>query len=321
MVKKKNRNKQNKSRRNTNSGSAARVKALTNELCGVSDPFCKHARVVSPVGTRANTITFSMKESITITTDADGFKFFALRAVGSSASQSLKDSYNASGDFPATSAWQSSTYTFPSYVSDLRPVSAGVRWFSLLPSTSTGGTVWTIPISDDKMLMDNAVHSAANLYNSPGVVQSSIREPGTYVLPLQDASQLVTFVASSTSTSTYTDHPFGDVLIRFSGPASTNVVQLEYIINYEGLIDSAGSANNFGVAHPERPIPLQYLKSVVGGYVAGSADKVEKTLKDKAFGFAKRIFNRTFEAALHHYLPNREGMIQGQNYAAIMDVD
>jgi hypothetical protein len=171
-------------------------------------------------------------------------------------------------------------------------------------------------MSDDSELLDGLAHNWVDLFNSPNVTSVDLRSPGSYVLPLIEPQLLADYKPSAGTNTPIPDLPFGAVLIQISGPNGTPCCAIDLVINYEGIIDMSNAGMNLGRQHPERPLALAYQKQVAGGYVAGTLDKISKTLKERAIAYANKWSSRIMDAGIHHFLPSN-----GPTYPMIEDVD
>ena len=315
MTQRKNKRKNNKRRSAPRRKGYSSLSTKTvNDLCAVSDPFCKHAKTVAPYGTNSYTIAFQKKTVFNVTTSAYGSSYSLFRA-----SESIYNYHTqspVSSDFVGISAYDAGLGTYADLVADVRIVSAGLHWHSLLPSTSTGGNLVIIPVADDNQLLDGNNHDFEDLYNSPGTIVTDIRDPGTYVLPVGDKTMARKFKTKVQNGNVITDMGHEAVLLYTEGPASTNVLTFEFVINYEGIIDTTISNMSLGSPQVPRPLAIQYAGEVANGYFQGALQRTQKSMKERAIAYARKWSERFFKAGIEHYLPPAN-----PNTPMIMDVD
>jgi len=305
-------NKKNKSKPNNNGNRAVVVRKqpqqsvnpkAVSSLCSITDPFCPHSRgAKSPYGSTPNTVTFSVRNTASATTGAAGDAFRYFRP-----NESIYNSIalaTANSTFPTTAAMTGAMANFPTWVDEVRIVSAGIRWWCVLPDSATGGVTTVIPIDDDSKIINSAPITNSAFQTYPDSINLDIREAGAYICPpLVDMAE---FRPTSTSTASFGDCQFGSVLLYFSGPATTKAIFFEEIINYEATLNfEVTNGSITGKLVEENNLLKSYYQKAArwAGLHIGNQPQVEKALRDKAKYFATEVLKTGARFAINKLLP------------------
>jgi hypothetical protein len=280
--------------------------ALVRDICAVTDPFCSHAvGAKSPHGSKVVTVPIRMKGIIQMTTSAGGeaTMIFSPRVA-------VHTYYSAAaGAVPAVSAFDQSTGAFPSFVSEARVVSSGIRWWNVLPATAGGGSVVAFPLTDtDTILTDGA--STAEMTNITGSHISDIREPGEFTFSPVEVTSRDFIVPSTGAIGTTSNSGWDSVGLTITAGASSVALNVEYVIHYECTIDSV-SGNSLGQPSPARPVLIaaQELMNSIA-VRTGTRETIHRMIKDKAYGVAKRLLSSGASAAANYLLPGSGYAVQ-----------
>jgi hypothetical protein len=249
-----------------------------------------------------------------------GCTYLIMRPPSSSAVGYRVRSTTSGTTYPAGDVnYDSNIGTFPSFISEARCVSAGIRWHCTLPLTGEGGTVSVIPLADDTTFLDGNTHGLSDLLVTPGVEIANIRDPGVYVFPVLEPTLANQFQAVSSNAATGLNAGFGGVILCFNGPLTSYFSSVEFVFHYEGVIDETVNFGG-GKKQPGSPMLEYYRDNSPGGYLRGASDHIMRMLKDRAISFAKRYgvqFARTAANAMLPGLGNAAYMLTN----AIPDVD
>lgn len=187
--------------------------------------------------------------------------------------------------FPAITVLNTTTASVPSFVDGGRIVSCAIRWFYIGAATDAGGVVQVIPLSSADEVVDNTLHAYAD-YSTNTAAYTDLREPGTYIFqPTGNVdNNFVALGSDAPSTNPY----WGPVLLRINGAASTSVLQVEYVFNYEGTVDAI-SGIQLGTVKAPRPELSDMRRMVRGGYLHGSEEAVTKKMEQSAHQVTKDV--------------------------------
>lgn len=298
------------------------VAQATNYICSVTDPFCKHAEgAKSPFGSRQQTVSYTIKGFVDLTTPASGLVSILFRPVCGQ--------FGFLFDTPATATWTAAASyandsgAHPSFVEQARLVSGGIRWWDTIPATSGGGSVAVVPIPDDNELLDGAAHSWASLQNSPDVELTNIRDQGAYVFRMVDVPKAQEFTDINNTGATQ-NNGYEAVLLNVTGPASTKVLIVEWCLHFEGVIDVTQSLR---AGRVQRPISLGLSAQSVSrsGYFFGNEHVVSEKLKMQAKALALRLLKagakKAGQAALTYAFGPAAGVSSGLLMDQIPEVD
>jgi hypothetical protein len=262
---------------------------LVNSLCGVSDPFCHHTEGMRhPAGTPTNTLAYQLKTVFNLTTGADGTTYVYFNAGPSSQALGIYDSAPGDTTFIAEADTNTSIGTHPSIITNVRVVSAGIRWWPIHSLNTFRGTLTTIPISDSAELLDATNHAFSDLYNTQGAVAGPLN-PGTFILGPSDVDNQVFNPKSTTGALSTVADDWSSVLICVQGANNTLYMAFEAVINYEGQIDYTQGIR-IGTSSPENQLLQSYQRNskIYAGRYTGYIEQVGYYLKNKAMAYAKR---------------------------------
>lgn len=289
-------------------GNGAGVAHLTTEICAVTDPFCPHAEgAVSPYGSKLLTIPYTLKGFQQFSTGAGGSIGIIFRASQSSA---VANSSNGTANVFQSLTYGTSGGSHPSFISQNRLVSCGIRWHCVVPATSGGGTIAVVPVQDDGDVMDNAQHAFADLTTTPGTQFFDLRKSGAFVFSPKDLQSREFQDAVSTDT-VLTPDAWNSVMLLITGPASTAVVDVEWQYHYEGLIDATVGLS-LGKQTPPKPTVVKALGMLGQGtnnIFGGSYERITAMIKAKATQAARYLVNKGFTYVANSIVPGSGAML------------
>lgn len=262
------------------------AESVVHKLCAASDPFCSHADgSVQPGGTGEYTVPITFRGTQPVTTDANGNAFVVMRASNSNNSVGIysQSTLNANTFGTVTGA-------FPAFVSDVRVVSAGLQWMDISPATGAGGIVQVSEVSDLQDILDLGAHTPAEIATAYPTVFTDRRKPGVFVFRPRNYANYEEFAPTNTSAGyASTNEPFNNACLYITGAASTQVLQVQWVIHYECTIDIDG-ATGFGRRRAEDSLAKRFLQTVMDkdSYIGGTTHAVGKYLLGQARGWAGR---------------------------------
>lgn len=229
---------------------------LTHQVCGLSDPFCAHASGAKyPDDSSTRTLPFSRRGRHVLTTDGSGNAAYLFNP------QYTRDpiTFPSARTGAAVTAWTD----FPAYTG----VIAGVDKYRIV---SCGFTIKSItaPLSASGELnmrsFGNDVSTLTSLdmltYNATANLNMPIRTVDNVAVVLSHDAEMPQHYYSvstdSAATASCVTRGFNPVTIYISGaPVSTNVLVVEFIINYELVFsDESGMAMVSTVSPPANTV-------------------------------------------------------------------
>jgi hypothetical protein len=155
------------------------------------------------------------------------------------------------------------------------------------------------PVADEAIIIDNSTHTAAAITSGLETHFMDLKEPGMYILHRKHNDSAKTFVDvnSTTDVSVEDSSEFNAVILRADGPANTKTFFIEWVINYEGIVDLDG-LSGLGSKGRVHPTALAVAPSVSGLYSGSAADTfrdIEEKVKS-GVSMATSLWN-TAEAA------------------------
>jgi len=289
-------------------------------VCSITDPFCTHAEgAVDPIGSRQFTVPYQIRGKTISGNSGTGLAVNVIRPGASSTN--LYGLAEATTTMTAAAAYTVSTGAHPSFVSQTRVVSAGIRWWTVIAATAAGGSITVVPIPDDRDVLDGAAHTFASLANSPDVQFVDVKKPGSYIFSRTDVPLSHEFLDVNTSGSP-ADNGWDAVALLFEGPASVNQVVIEWYFNYEGLIDTSQSLR-IGAQRPSVPGGAMANSLAVTGYLAGNREQVLQMLKQQGMRIAKYVGKRALAYGANMMLPGSGNalLLADQAYSNAIEVD
>lgn len=229
-------------------------------VCGVTDPFCEHARGAKlPDTSSTRTLTIYNRKRVTFTSDANGTHHSLFNA------QYYYDpiAYGATATGSVITSWQPIAVSGMPSVQNFRIISIGIRLNAISAPLYQSGMVsvrvWSQETLENYGTIDLASYLVTQAYDIPLsdckdkviILNRTSQRPETFHIAGGNAGT----AESSTVTSCKTNG-FTPVTIYLSGvPVSTAVLSVEYIINYEVLpLDSNEYATLATQAPPYDPI-------------------------------------------------------------------
>jgi hypothetical protein len=285
-------------------GMVPNMEKLTRDICAATDPFCDAAHgAASPFGTKLVTIPVSLRGFDTITSNVNGDAILLFRCTTSTIGYTAVVNNNFT-----TAVLVSSVGTFPSFVSQARIVTAGVRWWNIIPATAGGGTIGVVAISEMADLMDGVQHTSAQLNATSGVVISDLRTPGAFIFQSRDEIKSREFSNISTSTGIL-DSGFNGLALTIAGPVSQKILAYEWSFNYEVVLDpSQGVA--VGTPTPAVPLVVAAINQFgLSSYITGDRDRIIKTMEARAFRAGAAVLRQGASMALNYMLPGSGAVV------------
>lgn len=266
--------------------SKAEMSAAVHELCAVTNPFCDQAQgAPSPYGASTFTVPYTNRVVGSFTTGASGEGYIAVRATPYATN--YINSAEASTTWAIRTGYDTAVGSPPSFISEARVVSAGVRWWPINAMTSARGTTVIVPMPDCSGFFDGTAPSLLEMVNSPQVHVCSIDDEGCYIMGPQSPDSR-DFIEAGAATPTDTQTGFDNVLIAVTGAASTTYLGFEIVINYEGLVDTTQSFIG-GQQHAPKSLATAFFKNsrLWSGYVQAGLRQLDDITKGKASKFLK----------------------------------
>jgi len=292
------RNRMKPRQRNANSS----MPAVEEYLCSVTDPFCDHAQgAVSPYGTKQYTMPFTVRSFSTIGTGAGGQANVVFQP-GMREFNFHADTVAVASTFTAAAGYNTSSGALPTFLSQGRVISAGVRWWNILAATAAGGSVTVVPVPDDSELLDGAAHSWASLNNTPGAVTTSLRADGAYIFKRVDVPLSYEFTDITSGSGAPADNGWDAVLLNITGPASTNVLIIEWYLRCEGVFDATQS-QNAGSVRPPRPYAINFQQFAPAGFMSMNKDRIRAYFQQKAKEYFLKYGKKLAITAGNYVLP------------------
>jgi hypothetical protein len=284
----------------TKRGQAPRPKGLANnvklveDLCGVSDPFCKHAYgAKSPDAVHAATIGYTLRHSGTLTTSTIVPQSLIFFRASVSSENIYRNQTLAASSFPATTQTNIGVGTHPSFVQRARIVSAAVRVWPVYAMTASQGVMSVIPINDDDALFDGAAHTFADLQSSSDAHLGKMEEFQFNLTPLHDGA-LDFKEVSNNITVTGDVQDWTSLLLIADGTATTLYLAWEIVIHYEGIVDATDghAIGNLESKQDHVGLVKHFMIEQAhkwGGIYIGARSKVHAALKSGASSFLKGV--------------------------------
>jgi hypothetical protein len=213
--------------------------------------------------------------------------------------------YSSASTISAT-ALNTSMGAFPSVVSDVRLVSAGIRWWYIGAMTDSGGTISVATLSDLKDVLDGNTHTYTSLTTLPGVQHVSIREPGAFVFKMSDAAQAEQFtvISSAGSPSVLAADGWNAVLLTIQGKGSTTQIAVSWTLHYEATLDlTTGFTGKSSI--PRNPLLSLAQQANWESFIPGPENRVRQYFEQKA----KTFLIKAGRSAASNFLPGGRAML------------
>jgi hypothetical protein len=262
----------------------------TVAACSILDPFCISARAAKrPDGAGSGTITYQVRSSTPVTTDAAGNAFIAIVPGYGRFGRGIATLSAGSWTLPASWTLNSASTFVDTNAAEIRIVSQGAKFVSIASATNCSGLlqVASIPaVSPSQVFLQMNV-------NYPEVVTSALL-PGTelsWIAKPSSGGKAHNFVQYSSVSSTMTDFDWtAGIFEIIGGTASTTMGYIEIYVNVEFTLNSVGItttglSGNITKSRPANPIALQVQSQVhsnVSSIIEGGVKAVEKTIYNAA---------------------------------------
>lgn len=288
-------------------------RATYEAVCSMMDPFCPAAQGRhSPYGTSQVTIPVTLVGTAQITTNAGGGACFLMQP---GPTEECIGIFNSTTSFTAN-AFNTSVGSFPSVVSDVRVVTAGVRWWNVMPATAGGGAVHVAPLSDCRSILDGGATTYSSLLSIAGTQITDLRESGVFIFKPSSPADVENFNEASTggSPSGAAQGGWNAVCINFRGPASTTVATVSWVVNYECTIDiQTGFTGTSSI--PRNPALILAQESGPSNLFTGSYESfkhyVDDTIRVYGDQFLKTGIKKGVEIAGNAIFPGAGTAIGG----------
>lgn len=276
---------------------SAGVKRAVQNICGLTDPFCQHARGTKyPDASAIRTLAFTYEQLSTWSVDAAGttaalcYPQWNYAAVAPSALRA-GSSVTAWGTFSADAKFGSNI------VQSYRIISAGMRFQVIAAPLNLSGAIH-IRHYGQESLADISVIDMLSM-NPSARLDLPLRDCDDLVVLFQRTSQEPTVfypVADDNAVPpSCTTHGFCPLTVYIDGAAAnSSVVQVSVVIHYE-LIFTDGTSNNVLATHPP---PANSLITTAASYVTSTIRPVAEA---GVTAFGNYVATKA-EAAILRYL-------------------
>jgi len=284
---------------------------MVKHVCAVTDPFCEHAEgAYSPWGSNQRTVPFTFRGYSAFGSGAggDAIIYFGAERDEYLCGASTTTTFAPAGVLPVQVG------TTPSFITQARLVSAGIRWWTPIAATSAGGAIAVIPITDPVALLATST-TTAEFTNTPGTVITDLRQPGTFVFSPRELTYREFGTMGATTTAPTTED-FNGVVLAITGPASSDVIIVQWEYHFEGLLDTT-----VGLSLGRQVKPKPHVNQILGmldnmfGHYSGSPNSVSRMIYNKASSAVGALIRQAGSAAISRLLPPVGAAL------AIMDVD
>lgn len=226
-------------------------RALVDSICGLSDPFCSHARGAKyPDDSSFRTLPFTRHIRTSIITDSTGIAHWMF------CPQFYYDPYTtaATSSGPTVTSWNNFGGTAPiSTVSSYRIVSCGFVLRNMAPPLTSSGMVRVRSYPIDDLVDFGQVDTSS--YNNNASLDVPLQHLSETAVVLQHTSQMpqATYIVN-TDTSPVTDtvcRGFAPVTVHLTGcPATLDTVDVEIFINYEIMLEDSNALQQLATPSP-----------------------------------------------------------------------
>lgn len=261
---------------------------LVSRICGLTDPFCAHARGAKyPDESSIRTLPITYRTRATITADANGYVNLAFMPQVSYFAHTSASAYVGND----VTAWNNFTAnTINSQIQSYRIVSAGFVLRRVSSNYTSSGMVCVR--SFPATLTTSLTTVDTTTYNCSFQHDVSLTECKEIPVILQhNTTPAQTFYTASTDNTVFSGQtPRGYnvcTISVFGAPANTAVLDLEYIIHYECVFDDSSGMQQ--IATPSPPF-VQAIKtaasnvtSKVAGYIGKTTEEVGRVVTKYAY--------------------------------------
>jgi hypothetical protein len=285
-------------------------------LCSLTDPFCPAAKGARlPTGGASRTFAYQSRTLIGCTLTAatnECFVFCPSTATPSYFHAATTSAPNVTS-FTALINGDSLNTTVVAGASAGRLVSAGVKWFSILPSTTAGGAM-IVTETDNAQAMAGQTGLTLPTNTVSGVGSDvnimDIRNPCTYIFgPKDETGNLMSNFANI-------NYPYTQVIFQMNGSAAGLVGYFEYVCNYEYEVLSSNAgvaawglnmqASMGSPAPPDAPQVMaarNTMQAKLAPLNPGGEDTVDKVVKGLATSAMTQMLKIGGEFLIEEILP------------------
>lgn len=264
------------------------LKSHVEQVCGLTDPFCKHASGAKyPDDSSSRTLAYSDRGMVTLATDANGFAGVLWNPTYSNFPLAFSSStLDGSGVVTAYSTL-ASRVLFPS-VDEYRIVSSGFVLRSIAAPLSAAGLVSVRSYGTEALDLTTAPMLSYGSGEALDVPLRLVNEVAVVTPHSSEMPQAFYRTASDgTTVATWQSPGYDPVSIFVSGaPASTAVLSLEYIVNYELIFSPTTGMSLLGTPAP-----------TARQYITSAATRVTSAMKPFAERGMKAIADSVIKAA------------------------
>ena len=273
--------------------STVSLRGLKDRVCGLSDPFCEHARGAKYMDeSSTKTLSYTIEENFVMGTNASGLD--GMLICPSVAASSLVTPNSMTGTQLNFTTNRATVVPLLTGVSKFRIVSAGYKIKCIAPALTASGVVY---------LRTFAVEDASAMATIPGATYACSSYMDIPLVDCKDVSVIIphtsqvpqhfyvpTLVSPSTSVTAWSAPGFCPTTICVSGgPASTPVLHITYVMHVEYTF-ADGEALALAATSPPK---MNDIVLKVAGQVTSDASTTYETSSAK---LAKRIEDKAFAA-------------------------
>jgi hypothetical protein len=269
------------------------------ELCSLIDPFCPAAVSAKGVSQGNNpTVAFQAKQIVQLSTGTTGWGGFTF-ANGNCRQVYRAQTYSTDATAVTEGNWIPNTTLaiLESAItatgkSNIRVNSVGLRWHDVAPLTGTGGVVIASLVPDLAALADAnyTIDATAPLPGARSVILDR-RKPGSVILnPIDEKAEQFNFVFQDWTNLVAAASPdafpwFEGIFLSFSGAASTAVLSLEIVINYEVQVRVDLFAGRYAQTTKRSPAFNEYIRAArenIKSFYSENSEQINMYVKKAA---------------------------------------
>jgi hypothetical protein len=258
--------------------------ALIDEMCSVSDPFCKHAiGAKHPAGTSTQTVTFYSDQLYPVVTNSDGEAVVFIRP---SSDTDVAAFPTVAGNNYTVPAAFSIGVLAPDYISTCRVVSAGVKYLPNIAATSQPGYLAGKLFMNDEDVL--GVTETAIELSVHADFADRANKGFTYVFPSADEHEFKPVKVSGANNESSN----GILGFYVNSVPSSTVGFVRIVVHYECEIDRLDGAHmatfGMGSKSPHNPFLWQwYRQQATAGFSALRDSEFANGVKQSAAAFAR----------------------------------
>lgn len=270
-------------------------RAAISQVCGITDPFCHHASGAKyPDFSSVRTLPYTRRVRTTLASNASGVANMLIYP--QYGYQPFTTAPAATGT--AVSGWSDfAAYSTIAGVNQYRIVSAGFIVRHIVSPLNSAGIVYIRQYGADSGATLGAVDTAT--YNATAVSNVPVQDAREIAVVLQHTAQMPqTFYPLATDAAVVTNVPtkgyvFSTVSIS-GAPASTAIVEIEFVTNYELMFDDASELSQVATLPPAS-------NTVITGAAAHVSSTLSPIISDGVAALG-RMFVTKATTALAGYL-------------------